>query len=344
MVMTFGNNIVGAYTGGSSVNSIYAFGSLVWSQRPPKEYYIRWTPSNISSGTFSIAGVTYNFSDYNGYFSDFNGSITSSAFASTSIETIETNAYSIGGYAFYNCSSLITASLSECENLDYGVFKNCTSLQELFVPECKMVSDYAFRSCHSLVSISLPLCSYLGCEAFYCCFSLKTTYAPNARLDSHVFRYCSELETVVIPQLSSVPHCTFLGDHSLLSIDLTICSWVGDGAFQDCYNIESFSVPLLEYIDNTGFGGCSNSLFTSIVLPVCSYIGEWGFARCYNLKEVTLGYSSVCSLGYTSAEKAYYNFLSTPISAIYVPSSLVSAYKTAPGWTSLKNKIYPISQ
>lgn len=341
MVTTFGNNIIDAYTGGSSVNSIYAYGSLVWSRRPPKEYYIKWTPSNISSGTFSIAGVTYNFSDYNGYFSGFNGCITKQAFYGTSIETIETNAYSIDEDAFRTCSSLITASLSECEFLSSGVFRNCYNFQEVFAPECKRVNNFAFRSCLSLVSISLPLCSYLGNGVFEYCFSLKTAYVPNARIDSNVFRYCSELETVVIPQLSSVPHCTFLGDHSLLSIDLTACSWVGDNAFQACYNIESFSVPLLEYIGNGAFMQCSIS---SIFLPVCSYIGLFAFAWCDNLKEVTLGYSSVCTLGYNSVDSVYDNFLSTPISAIYVPSSLVSAYKIAPGWTSLKNKIYSIPQ
>ena len=80
MVNTFGNNIVSAFTNGVSVKEIYANGVKVWpSETPPvpptSEYYIRWAPSDLSSGRFRIGSSTYNFSDYSGYFTDFDGVI-----------------------------------------------------------------------------------------------------------------------------------------------------------------------------------------------------------------------------------------------------------------------------
>ena len=82
MVDVFGNEIIGAYTNGVTVQAIYAYGNLVWPVGP--FYYVQWDRGTAYSGTFSMEGNTYNYSDYypSNCFSRFSGVITSSAFTS----------------------------------------------------------------------------------------------------------------------------------------------------------------------------------------------------------------------------------------------------------------------
>ena len=101
MVDVFGNEIIGAYTNGVSVQVIYAYGNLVWPVEP-SYYYVKWDSGTRYSGTFSMEGNTYNYSDYypSNYFSGFSGVITSSAFRSGSFSYMETNATNVMSSAF----------------------------------------------------------------------------------------------------------------------------------------------------------------------------------------------------------------------------------------------------
>ena len=73
---------------------------------------------------------------------------------------------------------------------------------------------------------------------------------------------------------------------------------------------------------------------------MCSYIGDAAFQNCYSLSIITIGYSGVCSLPYYDA------FNGTPIGdgtgSIYVPASLVDAYKTAENWSMYSSQIFTI--
>ena len=79
----------------SSSFPVYTYGEMMVSSSvsPVSKYYIWWTPSNISSGTFTMEGSTYNFSDYSGSFEFEGGIIQDSAFNNAwSIQTLNTNA------------------------------------------------------------------------------------------------------------------------------------------------------------------------------------------------------------------------------------------------------------
>lgn len=95
---------------------------------------------------------------------------------------------------------------------------------------------------------------------------------------------------------------------------------------------------MCEHIGNGAFWSCSS--LSQISLPVCSYIGNGAFYDCYSLSIITIGYSGVCSLPYDAT------FNGTPIEygigSIYVPASLVDAYKTAENWSYFKDRIFTI--
>lgn len=202
MVDTFGNNIVSAFTGGVPVKAIYAYGEKVW---PVASYYIRWTPSDLSTGTFSIDGTTYNFSDYSGYFTDFNGVITSDAFKDTGIETLETNAIKInnGMYgAFGNCTSLRSINLISCSYIGRWTFSSCYSLSEISVPVCKSMGYAAFYRCSSLSHVSLPMCENLedSYGQFQQCVNLVYAYLPKCTyLNPDTFNGCINFESLYLP-------------------------------------------------------------------------------------------------------------------------------------------------
>lgn len=344
MVSTFGNSIVSAFTGGLPVKAIYTHGVYVW----PIKYYISWTPSDLS-GTFSIEGQTYNLEDYSGYFDGFNGVIDVQAFMSTGVQTIETNAFSINERAFKNCYSLVSISMSQCNTINGGAFANCSTLEDVYAPECVSVGEEAFWACNSLSAVSLSLCEEVYRGAFGSCDILQTVYLPEVTyLDSHVFRSCGSLETVTVSQLSRIEGATFLWCSYLQNIDLGECSYVGVTAFYGCRRLSDVYTPLLESIDDFGFAACRS--FTSMDLPVCSIIGDRAFYQCESLSTIFLGYSDVCILGsskdYGEQSSTYRNFdetlIASGLGSIYVPSSLVSLYKSNSGWRSLSSYIHPI--
>lgn len=110
---------------------------------------------------------------------------------------------------------------------------------------------------------------------------------------------------------------------------------IGSSAFYYCSNLTSVSFPACKNIGDNAFGYCSK--LTSVSFPVCTNIGSSAFQNCRTLSSFTLGASTVCTLSnsnaFNSTPYAGYSshFSGTPY--IYVPASLVSAYKSATNWT-----------
>ena len=68
---------------------------------------------------------------------------------------------SIGGGAFYGCSSLVFVdfndNLNEVNMSSWGLFRGCTSLKAICLPDnVKTVGDQAFTGCSSLTAVYLP--------------------------------------------------------------------------------------------------------------------------------------------------------------------------------------------
>ena len=216
--------------------------------------------------------------------------------------------------AFYGCKSLATISLPMCRSVGRSAFDGCLSLTTVNLPMCEYVNNGAFYNCSSLQSIDLPICSYLGDSAFFSCLSLTTVNLPKCEyVGSSTFAFCKSLQ----------------------SIDLPMCSYVDRNAFYYCSSITTVNLPMCEYVGTMGFYFCSS--LATISLPMCSYLGERVFND--NLKTLYIGtsLSTVCVLG---GELALNNF--RYISSIFVPMSLVDAYKSAQNWSVGASKIFGI--
>ena len=247
-----------------ALQSIYVPASLVdayksaenWSYYssiiyPIGPYYIKWTPSS-AEGQFNVDGTTYDLSTFGGLYNWSTGIINRDAFRKNySIQSIETNATSIGSYAFQSCYSLSQVSLPMCSYIWGNVFEKCSSLSQVNLPMCSYIGTGALGHCKSLSQVSIPVCSYIGVTAFAYCISLS--------------------------QLS---------------------------------------------------------------LPVCSIIRDYAFIGCSSLNMITIRYSGVCSLGLNAFESTK---ITSSTGSIYVPASLVDAYKSAENWSVYSNIIYPIN-
>lgn len=135
---------------------------------------------------------------------------------------------------------------------------------------------------------------------------------------------------------------TYLGvSKSLITtVSLPDCTYIGSNAFDEYVNISEFYLPNVSYIETRGFAECYH--LSSINLPECRYIASNTFQwAAYSTPEqkftLTLGYTGVCRLGGTGVldniKKGF---------SVYVPASLVDAYKSATYWASYSSRIFPI--
>lgn len=376
MIQTFCNsNITNVYTHCSTVKSVYTYGSLVWPVGPlppcpPCEWYISWTPTSLNQQVRWDNISRISLSMYSGYFTDFRGVIPSRAFevsrySGANITYLETNAYSISdgvfidpaiaydyrlySAAFYNCSKLTQASLSNCLYIGEGTFARCTQMISVYAPICEHVGSGAFDTCKNLSDVYLPVCTFIGGDAFGRCSLVSISlpeclylgdpipYSSATPTERGVFGYCP-LESIYLPKCEYVGRYAFRACSSLSSVSLPVCSYISSNAFFNCSSLTGeLTLPECKYIADEVFYSCNLS---KVVLPKCSYIGYNAFKYNRNMSVIEIGYSGVCEIPDTHI------FDVTPIKSgtgsIYVPNSLVYSYKQHSVWSYFESQIYPI--
>lgn len=219
------------------------------------------------------------------------------------------------GYAIY----LSTAVFPSCETIYYAAFSNC-GLASLSFPVCKTIGENAFLGNSSaLKSVYFPECETIG---------------------SFAFRKCAALSSVSFPKCETIYTGAFSECQALTSAEFPLCTSLGQSAFKGCYALETAILPMCASVGGSAFEGCIK--LAQISLPNCSVISTNAFSGCSSLASVYLLSTAVVSLASTTA------FAYTPISnssylgyfgSIYVPSSLVDAYKTASRWSTYSDRI-----
>lgn len=193
-----------------------------------------------------------------GYYSDF--SPMKEHYATLLSANIKDGVTTIGSYAFYNCSELVTVTFPE-------------TLVEIGKPKSTTDTGCAFYSCDKLNEIKLPE-------------ELKKIYYQS-------FRLCGLTGTLTIP--GSVEYIGNEAFSSLSSIDTLIledgiqCIGPGTSIFSNCESLTNISIPdsVTEICGRTFFG-CSS--LNSVFLPnSVEKLGERCFSYCTRLELVTGG-------------------------------------------------------
>ena len=167
---------------------------------------------------------------------------------------------------------------------------------------------------------------------------IKTISTNVSGIGNSAFESCISLSQVSLPMCSYIGNAAFLYCRSLSQVSLPMCSYIGDAAFNECKSLSQISIPMCSYIGSYAFRDCGS--LKQVSLPKCSYIGNYAFLFCYELNTITIGYSGICSLNNISAFQ--YTQITSSTGDIYVPASLVNAYKSATNWSQYSNRIYSI--
>lgn len=247
MVKTFGNDIVGAYAGGQSVEAIYTGSTKVWPEgSEPGVYYIKWWPKD-AEGTFTMDGEARWLQAYSGYYIMSTSVIEMSAFEEVStIIGIETNATEIKPLAFWNCHNLKWASMSQV-----------LSLGSLYSYGTGSMYKGPFDHCSSLYSVYLPKCKYLGMNTFFGCALTDVDLPECLWLNGGVFANCYNLLYVSVPKCSRIYYDPFFNL----------------GTFEGCSNLRDITLPVCSLIQDKAFLGCNLSEMTLGYSGVCTGLG-----------------------------------------------------------------------
>ena len=275
-----------------------------------------------------------------------------------------------GGAFSYN-HNLQTANLPICQRLQGDVFSEDESLTSVSVPHCFFMLGGTFRNCSSLTELDLSKTYTCYLEDAWGAFEntpmmdgngsiyIHAAHLSRFQEDTNWSMYSDNFVAVGDPTkpLLAFEDGRMYGDteeiennftdffgisrDDLTSIDLpNVRRLYGNGwgegiDFRQCYNLQEVNLPMCESIGNNTFWDC-NAL-TSINLPMCESIGDNAFSGCHNLKTITVGtsLSTVCKAGWLGLD--YDSF-----EAIYVPSALVDAYKSAQYWSDYADKIFGI--
>ena len=127
----------------------------------------------------STVAVTYKNSNGNSY----SGDVTIPS--SVTYDETTYNVTSIGGYAFYKCTSLTSITIpNNVTFIGSSAFSSCTGLTNITIPDSVVtIGDYAFAGCSSLTNITIN--------------SKKLGKSTNEGIGMRIFSQCTNIQKIV---------------------------------------------------------------------------------------------------------------------------------------------------
>ncbi len=264
------------------------------------------------------------------------------------------------GYAFNNCTDLITVTLpTTLKELGQYTFNRCSNLEQVNVPDgvtsipfgcffgagltsmtlpasVSSIGSYAFAYTSKLADINITdAITDLG-EAAFCGSGITNVTIPTGitSIPKFAFSICNQLESVTLHDgITDIGDNAFAADPLLTAISLpeSVTS-LGASAFATCQSLQEIVVPDgVNAIPNKCFYSCTGLKRTVFGKGVKS-IGEEAFTKYKNitasfqLKELVLKSESMVSGGANFDEEIYGK------TTVYVPETLVEAYKADADW------------
>lgn len=110
-----------------------------------------------------------------------------------------TNAIGANGYLCYGCTKLEEVYMPKCTTLGGYAFYNNTTLPTIDFPSLTAVPANCFRQCTSATSVNLPVCTSLGNNAFQKDALIERMDFPVlTSIGATAFDQCSALETLIL--------------------------------------------------------------------------------------------------------------------------------------------------
>ena len=234
----------------------------------------------------------------------------------------------IRNFAFEGATNLSRLNLPYLTVVSTCCFLN-TSIANLVLPWASIteVGPDSFRAgLGSKTSLTLSACTSVGDGAFSYNASLQSISLPawtgTIKTDSRytttaggIFRNCTGLTTVNLPEVLTLPGNTFRGCTSLETITLPKITSLAGNTFNQCTGLRKIRLQSAGFSSITGgpFNGCTN--LEAVIFS--------GITEVPTISTVAFNSSGIASgNGY-----------------IYVPAALVDAVKAATNWSSYQDII-----
>lgn len=207
-------------------------------------------------------------------------------------------------------TTLATAGKYCDRNIDVNVdtladFVQGTAVGEYVSDKVTNLKMAAFAQCKDLTKVSLPNCvSFTSFRIFFGCVNITELNLPSLTTIADGTYAFGNMNSL---QEISLPNLTTMSTFN--------------GTFDNCWKVKKIDLPKL--------GGTS--------------IGANAFKNCYKLHTLVLGGSVMNPLTTSTA----FNYVGSDTDKpfyIYVPDDLVNTYKTATNWSTMADKIKPISE
>lgn len=232
---------------------------------------------------------------------------------------------------FPDSRALETVTLgSEVRVLPRYLLSGCTRIKSIAIPAMvEEIGENVFQGCAALTTVYYHAAgnaqSYSGTAIFEGCTSLtQIVLGPTVKhIPASLFRYCSYLKTLTIPEnIESIERSAFTDCTGLTEVyynaancslarsanifencsQLTKCM-IGPavktlpGIFAGCSQIRQIAIPYgVEVLDDYAFANCSG--LTDITIPDSVHtLGDYVFQDCTSLKQIYLP-ASVTKIGY----------------------------------------------
>ena len=236
----------------------------------------------------------------------------------------------IGYQAFYNCSSLRSATIPDSvTTIEGSAFLVCSSLTSANIPDSvTTIGDSAFAACDGLTSVNIPnSVTTIGYEAFYGCRSLTSVTIPDSvtTIGEYVFSSCSMLQEFKGNLASEDGRCLIIEGTLIAFAPAELTEYaipdsvttIGSGAFEDCSGLTSITITdSVTTIGEYAFFDCDGLISVTIPDSVTT-IKASAFSYCSSLTSITIP-DSVTSIGDYA-----FNYCSS-LTSINIPDGITS--------------------
>ncbi|MBU1144592.1 MAG: leucine-rich repeat protein [Firmicutes bacterium] len=181
---------------------------------------------------------------------------------------------SIGSFAFYECTSLISVTISSnIINIDYSAFYNCSSLESVTISiGVLFIGQNAFANCSSLTEISIPSSvTSIEMDSF-----LNTSSLMSITVEDGNQNYSSE-NGILFNKQKTILIVYPIGKTETNFVILSTVTSLGTSAFANCTSLTNIEIPsTLTSIEPAAFFNCSNLMSLTVDDENQNYSSENG--------------------------------------------------------------------